>query len=131
MQYSTTFLDYFLNTAHAEKPSGHNIICIEHVGVGLFDSLSLYIKLNNGVIKEARFEASTTPVLIAAGEYICRWLEGKSIEEAISLQKDQILQELDIDARFIYVAALIERLVSQLKGQGHGTGSGSEEGTLD
>ena len=113
MEYSQPFRDYFQHTQHAGRLNGQDIIIRRHESVNPFDQFTFYLDIANNTIKQAHFESSSTPALIAAGEYTCRWLENKSLVEAASLQKEQILQELDLDQRFIHVADLICRLLQR------------------
>lgn len=113
MQYSQILHDYFQHADHAGSLKGQNIIVRKHVSANPFDQFTLYLEVVDNTIKRANFEASSTPALIAAGEYVCRWLENKSLIEAAGLQKAQILQELNLDQRFIHVADLICRLLSE------------------
>ncbi len=111
MSYSIQFYDYFLNTEHAGRLFGNHLKILKHESVSPFDQFRLFLLIDEQIILKARFESSTTPALIAAGEYVCRWLEGKSTQQAQELSAQQILQALDLDYRFSYVADLIHRLV--------------------
>ncbi len=118
MNYSARFLHYFSQTDHAGRIEREGAITIRNESINPFDQFCLYVVIEQDCIKEVAFESSSTPVLIAAGEYISRWLENKSLQEAIGLQKEQILQELDLDRRHVYAADLVQRLVLRLDSKG-------------
>ena len=126
MKYSTTFHNYFLNTDHAGCVESPDVIRLYHSSVNPFDQFCFYIVVTNGIITCANFESGTTPALIAAGEYTCRWLEGKSIFEAVSLQSSQILQELNLDSRYVHIAEVMVWLIQQLKDRDEFHGKGSQ-----
>lgn len=111
MDYSPKFIEYFEHTQHAGQLAGDNILHSSHHSIQLFSDFELYLCVENNTIKEASFLSSTTPALIAAGEYACRWLEGKTLKQASGLQKEQILQELGLDATFVHVANLVCRVI--------------------
>lgn len=113
MKYSPAFRDYFMQTLHAGQLNGQHVVIRKHQSANPFDQFTLYLEVVDTTIKQAHFESSSTPALIAAGEYVCRWLENKSLVEAAGLQKEQILQELGLDQHFIHIADLICRLLGE------------------
>ncbi|WP_244670069.1 iron-sulfur cluster assembly scaffold protein [Coxiella endosymbiont of Amblyomma nuttalli] len=61
-------------------------------------------------IREAKFQTYGSPMIMAACEYICRWGEGKMLEEAKQLNADQIKNVLNLSSFEFHVAILIEQL---------------------
>ena len=112
MHYSQKLTAYFLETIHAGSLEGEDVRFAKTGDIALFDCFCLYLKIQHEHVIRARFQASTTPALIAAGEYVCRWLEGKTLSEARSLQKGQILRELELEEVMVHVVALVEAAVT-------------------
>lgn len=115
MQYSKAFLHYFFETDHAGLLVGEDVVILDHHTKNPFDEFRFYIATDGTCIKCIRWKAGTTPALIATGEYVAQYVEGKTIKEAISLQKEQILQELGLDARFNHVVNIVLRLLQRLE----------------
>ena len=107
MPYSAVFLDCFEHTRHAGKLDGEALLTASHTSVQPFSEIQFFLRAKDSVIEQASFLSSTTPALIAGCEYVCRWLEGKTLTQAHGLQKEQILQELGLEATFVHVAHLI------------------------
>ena len=75
--------------------------------------LRLYLCCQQGKIKEARFQAYGSVIVIAATEYICRWIEGKTVGAARELQAKQIQQALGLSTLEMHAAILVENLISK------------------
>ncbi len=61
------------------------------------DSIRLQLRVENGIIQEARFDGSACAVSIIASEKLLSFIEGKSVAEAKSLTQDDLLQILGVD----------------------------------
>ena len=115
MHYSDAFMSYFLNTDHAGVLSDPRALVLEHRSKNPFDQFCFYISLDGQALSQVRFNCSTTPALIACGEYVSQYIEGRSIGTALSLQKERILQELELDNRYIHIVDMIVRLLQRLR----------------
>ncbi len=116
MKYSQQFLQYFLHTEHVGQLHGNDVLSAGHIGkYDHFDTLMLSIQVKDSKIAQAAFHCATTPALIAAAEYICHWLEGRTLSAIDSLQSKQILQELELDATYIHIANLICNVCGDLR----------------
>ncbi|WP_100623000.1 iron-sulfur cluster assembly scaffold protein [Candidatus Coxiella mudrowiae] len=112
MRYSNEVLDYFLDTQHAgilqeADPQ------VKHGEIGTREQgylFRLYVRYDQTKIKEAKFQAYGSVTAISACEYVCRWLENKTFEEAKQLTAIQIQNALNLSALEIHAALLIERL---------------------
>jgi NifU-like protein involved in Fe-S cluster formation len=113
--YSAAFMRYFLNTPHAGQLKCSDIIVLKHHSKNPFDQFCFTLSLDDDILRQVRFNCSTTPALIACGEYVSQYIEGGSIDAALSLQKEQILQELELGNRYIHIVDLIVRLLQSLK----------------
>lgn len=107
MNYSPAFLECFLNTVHAGSLTGDGVYVFLHQGVTSFSSFQLCIRVENDLIIQAAFHASSTPALIAVGEYVCRWIEGKPFSALHQLHKNRIQQELGLATTMIHHVDLV------------------------
>jgi NifU-like protein involved in Fe-S cluster formation len=108
MKYSTELLHYFDHTEHAGTITKADNVTI--VTQGLSDNqevIELSLQWNHNTISQARFRAYGTPALIAAAQWLCQWLEGKSLSDAIRLDRSQILHALLLSPVQVHVAQLL------------------------
>lgn len=59
------------------------------------DVLELYLALADGRVAESRFQATGCPAAIAAGAAVTILIEGKSVEAALQLTVDHVLDFLE------------------------------------
>jgi NifU-like protein involved in Fe-S cluster formation len=112
-RYSVVFLDCFRNTAHAGQLQGAGVICHTYQSQQPFSDLSLCWRIQDSIVEQAAFHASSTPVLIAVAEWVCRWVEGKSIAEINALNSATVQQALDLPAQQVYVVGKVVQLVKE------------------
>ena len=112
MRYSKEVFYYFFETFHAGKlDEKHPHIRYGEIGTEVKGYLlRLYLRFQNDIIIEARFQAYSSVAVIAACEYICRWAEDKTLYEANQLNRDQIQAALNLSSLEFHVVLLIERL---------------------
>lgn len=86
--------------AHFKKP--HNVGKIEGAdGVGTVgnracgDVMKLYIKVKDDKIVDIKFETAGCAAAIATSSIITDLAKGKTIEEALKITKDNIVEELE------------------------------------
>lgn len=111
MTYSSNFLDNFYDTRHVGSLSGDDVYHMQHDAKQPFSSAELYIRVQNNKVAMARFHASTTPTLIATAEYVCRWIEGKSLDECGALTVKDVLAALDLTTMHSHVVRVVVRLL--------------------
>ena len=58
------------------------------------DTLKLYLKINNGVIEDAKFQCMGCPGAASSGSAITKIVKGKSLGDARKITEQDILQEL-------------------------------------
>ena len=97
--YRDVILDHFKNSSHAGelpnatlKAEGTNPLC--------GDELTIYLRMDDGRIAQARFTAKGCAISQAAASMLTEQLEGKTVEEAtrlIEAMKD-LMQGKDPDA---------------------------------
>lgn len=111
MRYSPVFLDHFLEGCHAGSLSGESVYCMKHHAKQLFSTVELYLSIKDNMIVMAKFHASTTPALIAAAEYVCRWAEGKTLSMCHALTVEQVLSALCLTTVHSHMVRIVVRLL--------------------
>ncbi len=115
MKYSSQQLEHFYNALHAGKldENDSTVIVVEEGSGDRGNVVRLYLQIQNKKIRVAKFLAYGSVALIACCEYVCRYLEGKTIDEAIRLSTDTIMQDLGMSTVEIHNAIWIVRLVKK------------------
>ncbi len=96
---SDIYLEYLLD--HYKHPRNYGSIAdadISHEeGNPLCgDELHFDIRLNNGMIEEIKFQGRGCAISMAAASILTEMVKGKSLEEARSIQKEEMLKALYI-----------------------------------
>lgn len=93
MSYSAKVLDHFehpRNIGDLQSPDAE--VRLEHPVCG--DVMSLQVKLADGRIDQVRYRTRGCVASIAAGSCLTELIQGKSLAEAGSLQRQQLLDAL-------------------------------------
>ncbi len=61
------------------------------------DEITLQLKVNNGIIDDAKFEGSACAVSVASSEVVTDEIIGKSIDDAKRITKEDILELLGVE----------------------------------
>ncbi len=115
MKYSEALIYYFHHREHAGRLE-QTIASVRHAQIGNAENqevLALYVDYQDQIV-EAKFQATGSVVLIAGGEYICRWLEKKTWADLTKLTPEIILQGLGLTAINIHVANIIIMAIQKL-----------------
>jgi len=110
MAYSDQVLDHYENPRNVGKLDMND----PTVGTGLVgapacgDVLQLQIKVDNGVISDAKFKTYGCGSAIASSSLVTTWLKGKSLDEAASIQNTHIAEELALPPVKIHCSILAE-----------------------
>ncbi|MEC8157358.1 MAG: iron-sulfur cluster assembly scaffold protein, partial [SAR324 cluster bacterium] len=84
------------------------------VGTGLVgapecgDVMKLQIKVENDQIVDAKFKTFGCGSAIASSSLATEWVKGKSIDEAMSIQNTEIVEELSLPPVKIHCSVLAE-----------------------
>jgi nitrogen fixation NifU-like protein len=114
MRYSEKFLNYFYQSQHVGCLKGPGVKKITVGSVDQGDLLELYLLIDDRrVIQQARFKAYGSAVLIAGSEYICSYLEGKTVEQGRALSSGQLLKDLQLPPLKIHTATLLARALME------------------
>lgn len=118
MPYSAAFKDHLLNPRGAGELTDATTIA-EQTNPVCGDRLRLALRLRDGRIEAARFLAYGCPPTLACGSVLAEMLEGKSVEEAARITRQEIVRALDgLPARKQHAAALaIETLRAALEAE--------------
>ena len=92
--YSARLLDYFQNPRNAgDVPEATAIAEISNPVCG--DTLRLSVKIDAGRITSIRFKAKGCVASMACGSAITELVQGKSIPEALSIKREDLIAAVD------------------------------------
>lgn len=93
-QYSEKVMEHFRNPRNVgeiENPDG-----IGHVGNPVCgDIMELYIKVNDGIIVDAKFKTFGCGAAIATSSIVTEMVKGKSIKKALKISNKAVAEALD------------------------------------
>jgi nitrogen fixation NifU-like protein len=110
MAYSEKVLDHYSNP----KNVGTLDKSKANVGTGLVgapecgDVMRLQIEVNNGVITDAKFKTFGCGSAIAASSLATEWLKGKTLDEAVTIDNMDLVEELNLPPVKIHCSVLAE-----------------------
>lgn len=110
MAYSEKVIEHYENPRNvgsldkADDGVGTGIVGAPACG----DVMKLQIKVENGVIKDAKFKTYGCGSAIASSSLVTEWVKGMSIEQAASIQNSQIAEELSLPPVKIHCSVLAE-----------------------
>jgi len=110
MAYSKEVLDHYENPRNVGKMDVKD----PNVGTGLVgapacgDVMQLGIKVEEGVIVDAKFKTFGCGSAIASSSLLTEWVKGKSLDEANVITNVQIAKELSLPPVKIHCSVLAE-----------------------
>ena len=110
MAYSEKVLDHYSNpknvgTLDKSKPNvGTGLVGAPECG----DVMRLQIEVNDGVITDAKFKTFGCGSAIAASSLATEWLKGKSLDEAVTIDNMDLVEELSLPPVKIHCSVLAE-----------------------
>lgn len=110
MAYSDKVLDHYSNP----KNVGTLDKSKSNVGTGLVgapecgDVMRLQIEVNDGVITDAKFKTFGCGSAIAASSLATEWLKGKNLDEAVTIDNMDLVEELNLPPVKIHCSVLAE-----------------------
>lgn len=72
------------------------------------DVMKLQIRVENGIITDARFKTYGCGSAIASSSLVTEWVKGKTLDEAASLKNSEIAEELALPPVKIHCSILAE-----------------------
>ena len=110
MAYSDKVLDHYSNP----KNVGTLDKSKTNVGTGLVgapecgDVMRLQIQVEEGIITDAKFKTFGCGSAIAASSLATEWLKGKSLDEAVTIDNMDLVEELNLPPVKIHCSVLAE-----------------------
>jgi len=110
MSYSPQLLDHYENPRNVGSYSKEE----EGVGVGLVgapscgDVLKLSIKVQDGIITDARFKTYGCGSAIASSSLVTEWVKGRTLDQAATIRNTDIASELALPPVKIHCSILAE-----------------------
>ena len=110
MAYSEKVLDHYDNPRNVGKMDTTD----PNVGTGTVgapacgDVMRLQIKVEDGIITDAKFKTYGCGSAIASSSLVTEWVKGKSLEQAGEIKNSEIAQELALPPVKIHCSILAE-----------------------
>jgi len=113
MAYSAKVIDYY------ENPRNVGVFSVidDSVGTGMVgapacgDVMKLQIKVENGIIIDAKFKTYGCGSAIASSSLVTEWVKGKTLNEAGTITNSSIAEELALPPVKIHCSILAEDAV--------------------
>ena len=110
MAYSDKVIDHYENPRNVGKFDANDL----DIGTGMVgapacgDVMKLQIKVEDGIITDAKFKTYGCGSAIASSSLVTEWVKGKTLDEAGSIKNSQIAQELALPPVKIHCSILAE-----------------------
>jgi len=110
MAYSKQVLDHYENPRNVGKMDMND----PKVGTGMVgapacgDVMKLQIKIEEGVITDAKFKTYGCGSAIASSSLLTEWVKGKTLDEAYEIKNTDIVEELALPPVKIHCSVLAE-----------------------
>src|SRR6476659_784912 len=110
MSYSKKVLDHYENPRNVGALDKTD----ESVGTGLVgapacgDVMKLQIKVEDGIIRDAKFKTFGCGSAIASSSLVTEWVKGMTVEKAMELKNSMIAEELSLPPVKIHCSVLAE-----------------------
>jgi nitrogen fixation NifU-like protein len=110
MSYSSQVIDHYENPRNVGKMNPED----ENVGTGLVgapacgDVMKLQIRVEDGVITDAKFKTYGCGSAIASSSLVTEWVKGKTLDQASTIRNTDIAQELALPPVKIHCSILAE-----------------------
>ena len=110
MSYSQQVIDHYENPRNVGSFSKDDL----DVGTGMVgapacgDVMKLQIKVENGVITDAKFKTYGCGSAIASSSLVTEWVKGKTLDEAATLKNSTIAEHLALPPVKIHCSILAE-----------------------
>lgn len=110
MAYSQQVIDHYENPRNVGSFEKSDV----DVGTGMVgapacgDVMKLQIKVEDGIITDARFKTYGCGSAIASSSLVTEWVKGKTLDEAAALKNSQIAEELALPPVKIHCSILAE-----------------------
>ena len=113
MAYGPKVLDHYENPRNVGKMDMDD----PSVGTGMVgapacgDVMKLQIKIEDGLITDAKFKTYGCGSAIASSSLLTEWVKGRTLEEAEAIKNTEIVEELELPPVKIHCSVLAEDAV--------------------
>lgn len=110
MSYSKEVIDHYENPRNVGSFDKND----EDVGTGMVgapacgDVMKLQIKVEEGIITDARFKTYGCGSAIASSSLVTEWVKGKTLDQATEIKNSEIAEELALPPVKIHCSILAE-----------------------
>ena len=109
MAYSEKVIDHYENPRNVGKMDIDDTVGTGMVGApACGDVMKLQIKVEDGVIVDAKFKTYGCGSAIASSSLVTEWLKGKTLEQAGTIKNSEIAEELALPPVKIHCSILAE-----------------------
>jgi nitrogen fixation NifU-like protein len=110
MAYSSQVIDHYENPRNVGSfDKGDDSVGTGMVGApACGDVMKLQIKVQDGIITDARFKTYGCGSAIASSSLVTEWVKGKTLEQAATIKNSEIAQELALPPVKIHCSILAE-----------------------
>jgi nitrogen fixation NifU-like protein len=109
MAYSNKVIDHYENPRNVGKLEIDNTVGTGMVGApACGDVMKLQIRVEDGVIVDAKFKTYGCGSAIASSSLVTEWVKGKTLEQAGSIKNSEIAEELALPPVKIHCSILAE-----------------------
>jgi nitrogen fixation NifU-like protein len=109
MAYSEKVIDHYENPRNVGKFETDDTIGTGMVGApACGDVMKLQIKVEDGIIRDARFKTYGCGSAIASSSLVTEWVKGKTLDEAYTIKNSEIAEELALPPVKIHCSILAE-----------------------
>jgi nitrogen fixation NifU-like protein len=109
MAYSEKVIDHYENPRNVGKMDIDDTVGTGMVGApACGDVMKLQIKVEEGVIVDAKFKTYGCGSAIASSSLVTEWVKGKTLEQAGSIKNAEIAEELSLPPVKIHCSILAE-----------------------
>jgi len=109
MAYSQQVIDHYENPRNVGKFDIDDTIGTGMVGApACGDVMKLQIKVEDGIITDAKFKTYGCGSAIASSSLVTEWVKGKTLEQAAFIKNSDIAQELALPPVKIHCSILAE-----------------------
>ena len=110
MAYSEKVIDHYENPRNVGSLDKNDL----SIGTGLTgspacgDVMKLQIKVEDGIITDAKFKTYGCGSAIASSSLVTEWVKGKTLDQAASIKNSEIAEELALPPVKIHCSILAE-----------------------
>jgi len=109
MAYSKAVLDHYENPRNVGKLEIDDSIGTGMVGApACGDVMKLQIKVEDGIITDAKFKTYGCGSAIASSSLVTEWVKGKTLDAAMEIKNSEIAEELALPPVKIHCSILAE-----------------------